>query len=179
VQKKFYRKFHRERKFQHQGQLQLTRTKSLLGNPKMARLRSIWRSGKIKGGLYSANLFVLRFIARISHMLYFSGFTTSLELANHLVTWGFVTVNGKVITNCDYVVPIMTPLRLCLPNPYRKICYFMLFPYHRIFASPYLEINWKLFIIRFIRIPTFREVILPESPFDHMFLYEQLAQSIK
>jgi len=177
--KKFYRKFHRTMYYRHQRNLQLKRIQGFLGNPKKDHLRQIWRTGTIKGNTYSADLFTFRFISRLPHLLYFSNLTCSLEFATHLVTWGFVRVNNKVITSKNFLVPVLAQVQLCLPVYYKRICYFMLFPYHRIYCAPFLEINWKLFNVRFLRIPSYREVIMPEMPFDHMFLYEQLAPVIK
>jgi len=177
--KKFYKKFFKKSLFRHNRHLQLHRIKSFLGNPKIHYLRKIWRTGTIKGNVFSANLFTYRFLSRLPHLLYFTGFTVSLEFATHLVSWGFVLVNDIVITNKEFLVPVMARVQLELPLFYKQICIFMLFPYHRIYVSPFLEINWKLFSVRFLRIPTFREVVLPSGTFDHMFLYEQLAQVVK
>jgi len=176
--KKFYRTFSKTLFYRHTRNIQKHRIKAFLNNCKEKQLRDIWRTGNIKSNMYSANLFTLRFISRLPHLLYFAGFTSCLELAKHLVVFGFVSVNRKIITNSTFLTPVMSVVQLHLPNFYKKLCTFLLFPYHRLYVSPYFEINWKLFTIRILRIPNYREVILPDGPFDHMFLYEQLSPSI-
>jgi len=173
--KKFYRTFNKTLSYRHTRAIQLHRIKAFLGNTKQHHLRAIWRTGTIKQNKYSANAFTFRFISRLPHLLYFCGFTCSLELAIHLVKWGFVTVNNITITNTHFLVPVMASVQLQLTDFYKQICAYMLFPYHRIYAASFFETNWKLFSVRILRIPSYREVIFPDAPFDHMFLYEQLA----
>jgi len=177
--KKFYRKFNKTITVRHQKSLQLHRIKSFLGNVKIKFLRDIWRSGTIKGNMFSANLFIFRFLSRLSHLLYFAGFVASLQLGIHLVKSGFVKVNTNIIIDPYYLVPVMTSVQLQLPLFYKRLCIFLLFPYHRLYVYPFLEINYNLFTVRFLRIPIYREVIFPSGYFDHMLLYEQLAQVIK
>ncbi len=45
----------------------------------------------------------------------------------------------------------------------------MLFPSICVAVAPYLEVNWKLFTLRFLRLPAFQEVVLTSGPFDHPF----------
>jgi hypothetical protein len=88
-------------------------------------------------------------------------------------------VNNVTITNIDHLVPVLTTVQLNLPTFFFRLCIFLLFPFHRLSLSPFLEINFKLFCVKFLRIPSFNEIIMPDPAFDHMFLYDILAPSLK
>jgi ribosomal protein S4 len=177
--KKFYKKFNKTTAVRHLKNLQLHRVKSFLGKVKNKQLRDIWRSGTIKGNKFSANLFIFRYISRLPHLLHFCGFAINLQLSQELVSKGFVSVNDIIVKDLTYLVPRMVAIQLHITNNLIRICGFLLFPYFKTFVYSFLEINWKLFTVRFLRIPVFREVFFAAGHFDHMLLYESLAQSIK
>ena len=95
------------------------------------------------------------------------------------MNFGFVKINHQNNSNIHYLVPVLTPVELVLPPFYLKLCTFLLFPLHRLYLAPFLEINFKLFCVRFLRIPHFHEIIMPDPAFDHIFLYEILSPSLK
>lgn len=176
--KQFYRVFNRTEKYRHTRNLLYHRYNSFQGNLRQHALRRIFREGSIKGNPFSGNLFVFRFVSRLSHFLYFCGFSNTIALATRLIQGGFVFVDDMRITDPLYKVPLFSRVHLELSTFMYHFISPSIISYHNISAIPSLEINFKLLSARFFKLCSSSEVIFQGSLFDHMFMYEQFAPVI-
>ncbi len=177
--KKFYRKFNKTVNYRHTRNLELHRIKVFFGGIRVPTLHKMWNTGHMKGFMYSANLFTLRFIARLPNLLYFSGLTTNLAVAKRLIESHIVYVDKELIWNLFHLVSVLSYTQIVIPKFYEYMYFFLISPFHRIYINSFFEINLKLLSVRLLRLPLYREVVIPQGLFDHMFLYEQLAQNVK
>lgn len=177
--KQFYRTFNKENRDRHIRNLMYHRLNSFEGNLRRHVLRRRFREGSIKGNTFSGNLFIYRFVSRLSHFLYFVGFANTLSLSTRLIKGGFVSVNNQVIIDPAFKIPLYSRIHLNLSKFCNNLIYLSIISYQNISAIPSLEINYKLLSARFFRLCNTREIIFQGSLLEHMFLYEIFSPMIK
>ncbi len=177
--KQFYRVFNKTVSSRHTRNLLYHRYNSFQGNLRQHALRRIFREGSIKGNTFSGNLFVFRFVSRLSHFLYFCGFANTLALATRLIQGKFVFVDDKLIVDPLFKIPLFSRVYLELSPFMYNLISPSIISYNNISATPSLEINFKLLSARFFKLCSSSEIIFQGSLFDHMFMYEQFAPIIK
>jgi ribosomal protein S4 len=178
--KQFYRTYNKTNYFRHQRNLLYHRTNSFEGNFRRHVFRRQFREGTIKGNAFSGNLFVYRFVSRLSHFLYFTGFSHTLALATRLVISGFVLVDDVVITDPNFKIPLYSRVQLSLSKFMYNLISPSIISYHNFSTIPSLEVNFKLpYCTVFSSFVILIEVIFQGGLTDFMFLYEIFAPVIK